>query len=65
MSLLMLFNSKPDLAEIKMKSRNGEMEAVLSTGKVSLPVDGNNFGTVYYYCNFESGKVKLWDDELE
>jgi hypothetical protein len=59
----MLFNEREELAKVSIKHPVGKMEAELRSGTVTIPVDGNNLGTVYYHCRFLSGWVKLYDDE--
>lgn len=55
-----LFDQFPLLQTIKVSSqRAGQLEAKLKPPRVSLVVDTNTKDVVKYYCEFESGTLKL------
>jgi hypothetical protein len=54
----------PELGEVNINGHNGTMTGQLSSGKISLHIVDNNRGMVDYYCNFKSGKVSVWDDDI-
>ncbi|PKY06357.1 hypothetical protein P168DRAFT_279802 [Aspergillus campestris IBT 28561] len=62
-ALYYLFDQYEELRSIKVRSFVGELDATMQYSEISLPVNENNYSTVVFYCHFETGSLRLKDDE--